>query len=203
MLAAGGGGGGRRRGASLERTPDVVSDQRMIYGGVPRAVAGAGHEVDYELLKNSAYMVGYSEERRDPLWVAYRVFHLDPPLNFPRPTGKFLTDARSADRVKHEDFTGSGYDRGHMAPNESIVRDYGQQAQIETFLLTNICPQSPELNVNTCGERLEVKGAGDSATHWEEGMGDGRPDLWRPNEWPGDAASWHRASRCRRRSIKF
>ena len=33
-----------------------------------------------------------------------------------------------------------------MAPNYAIATRYGAQAQRETFLLTNICPQRPNLN---------------------------------------------------------
>jgi endonuclease G len=47
-------------------------------------------------------------------------------------------------RVKHEDYTRSGYDRGHM------VRSEERTAKVEdnrsTFILTNILPQHPHLN---------------------------------------------------------
>ena len=90
----------------------------------------------------------------NPLWSAYRVFHNPNPFNLPRPTGGFLTDERSAAHVKDADFRRSGYDRGHMTPNSAIMHDYGADAQLETFLLTNICPQSPALNEKVW-EKLE------------------------------------------------
>ncbi len=138
----------------LEQTADLISDDRLIFGGAPRAAPGAGDEVRFTVLKNKGYIVGYSDARRDPLWVAYRVFHTDTPYDLPRPSG-FSADPRTAARVKETDYARTGYDRGHMAPNSDIMRDYGKEAQLETFLLSNICPQSPELNERVW-ERLEA-----------------------------------------------
>ncbi len=121
---------------------DLISDDRMIFGGIPRP----NPEVQVTILKNLAYMVGYSETRKDPLWSAFRVIHTDHPFILERPSGAFPTDNRTTARVAHHDFTGSGYDRGHMTPNSAIARFYGAEAQRETFLLSNICPQSPNLN---------------------------------------------------------
>src|SRR5579862_6308127 len=68
------------------QTANVVEEDRMIYGGQPRAKAGAGNEAEFEVLRNHAYVAGYSETRKDPLWVAYRVFHNEHPFNLPRPS---------------------------------------------------------------------------------------------------------------------
>ena len=40
----------------------------------------------------------------------------------------------------------SGYDRGHMAPNYAIDTVFGERAHKQTFLMSNIVPQRPELN---------------------------------------------------------
>jgi len=138
----------------LDQTPDLISDDRLIFGGIPRPVPNAGTETQFTLYKNKGYIVGYSESRRDPLWSAYRVFHTDHPNHLPRPAS-FTTDDRTQARVRESDFTRSGYDRGHMAPNEAIMEDYGHDAQLETFYLSNICPQAPELNRHVW-ERLEA-----------------------------------------------
>jgi endonuclease G, mitochondrial len=144
----------RDSGAPLGQTADLISDDRLVFGGAPRPGPGAGDEVRFTTLKNQGYVVGYSDSRRDPLWVSYRVFHVAQPFDFPRPSG-FSSDSRTDARVKDSDFTRSGYQRGHMAPNSDIMRDYGQQAQLETFLLSNVCPQAPELNEHVW-ERLEA-----------------------------------------------
>jgi len=122
---------------------DFVSENRIIFGGIPRP-QHAGMNIT--ILRNMAYMVGYSEQRKDPLWSAYRVIRLTKSVNESRPKGNFLTDTRTASKVTHHDYTGSGYDRGHMTPNFAIATRFGPEAQLQTFLLSNICPQAPALN---------------------------------------------------------
>jgi endonuclease G, mitochondrial len=138
----------------LEQAAGLVSDDRILWGGAPQPGPGAGAEVQFTVLKNQAYIVGYSESRKDPLWAAYRVHAVANPPHLPRPS-EFKTDERTASKVRTADYTRSGYQRGHMAPNEAIAEDYGKDAQLQTFLLSNICPQAPELNEHVW-ERLEV-----------------------------------------------
>lgn len=116
------------------------------YGGLPQ-----GQEV--EVLRNPGFLVGYSEARRQPLWVAYRAETLKgaPPLG-PRP--RFEVDPRTRAKVSHADYKGSGYTRGHLAPNFVIGKLYGPQAQRATFLMSNIAPQRRRLN-ELAWQRLE------------------------------------------------
>jgi endonuclease G len=137
-----------------QQTAELISDDGIIYGGMPRARQGAGDEVTFEVLKNQAYIVGYSESRKDPLWSAYRVLQVAHPNHLPRPSG-FSSDPRTTARVKESDFSRTGYDRGHMTPNEAIAEDFGAAAQLETFRLSNICPQAPSLNRDVW-EKLEA-----------------------------------------------
>ena len=89
--------------------------------------------------------MGYDQLRGNPAWVAYRVFAVDEYTTYPR-RNYFLIDDRTENRTSHSTYTNSGYDRGHMAPNFAIGTRFGQEAQRETFLMTNIVPQRPELN---------------------------------------------------------
>lgn len=98
-----------------------------------------------KVLENRSYVVGYSDSMRNPLWVAYRVF--DVPMTEPgkRPSA-FRIDHRTEAKVSHDDYYGSGYDRGHMAPNYAIATRYGLDGQWETFLMSNVIPQVPSVN---------------------------------------------------------
>ena len=58
----------------------------------------------------------------------------------------FKSDVRTAARVTTSEYVRSGYDRGHLAPNYAISVCYGEEAQRETFLLSNIVPQLHALN---------------------------------------------------------
>jgi len=116
--------------------------RNLIYGGVPKAEGG----IRFRVLKNQGYVCGYSETRRSPLWVAYRLSdQARPQAAAERPSG-FDTDSRTLARVQSAEYSRSGYDRGHLAPNYGIFRCYGRKAQLETFLMSNIVPQKHEMN---------------------------------------------------------
>ncbi len=115
-----------------------------VYGGFPNQegfkLIGRTKE-----LHNRGYVVGYSDSMKNPLWVSYRLFDVPKLKSGKRPSG-FKVDARTRAEVHHNDYTNSGYDRGHMAPNYGIATRYGPDAQKETFLMTNVIPQTPEVN---------------------------------------------------------
>lgn len=99
------------------------------------------------ILVNHGYVVGYSEDRRNPLWSAYRASEIKgtaEPVRYER-AKFFFADSRSTAAVDGRTF-GGGFDRGHMTPNFAIVTQYGSLAQLETFFMTNMCPQRADLN---------------------------------------------------------
>ena len=98
-----------------------------------------------EILVNTGFTIGYSDAREDPLWVCYKVFAVSTPISHPRPS-TFKVDLRTVAEVSYQDYAHSGYDRGHMAPTATIDYCYGRDAQLETFYMSNVCPQSPTLN---------------------------------------------------------
>lgn len=124
---------------------DTYQTRLYTYGGLPiKSISGP----EFKILVNEAYAVGYSETLRNPVWVVYRLGNMKADFSVPkweRPWG-FQVDERTEARVSHKDYSGTGYDRGHMAPNSAMLGQYGQMAQLETYLMTNICPQTPKLN---------------------------------------------------------
>ncbi len=130
------------------RSPPIAeSDSGRSPGrfGYPKSIRETS---DFKILKNTGYWVGYSELRKNPLWSSYRLFRMDNPVSSERPR-RFRVDDRTGARITHEDYTGTNYDRGHMAPNSGICTRFGKEAQRETFLMSNICPQCPGLNRET------------------------------------------------------
>ncbi len=122
---------------------DYEAGETALFGGVPET-AGLSHSV--RVLKNEGYLCGYSDTLRTPVWVAYRLYDLASETSAgERPRG-FDVDSRTFAKVATGEFTGSGYDRGHLAPNYGIARCYGRDAQLETFLMSNIVPQKHEMN---------------------------------------------------------
>jgi endonuclease G len=115
--------------------------QAHLYGG---AFPQTTRKV-LRVLANEGYVVGYSEALGNPLWAAYRVRDVET-LDAPKRPEEFRVDPRTSARVDPDDYTRSGYDRGHLAPNYAIATRYGKRAQEETFLMSNITPQKHALN---------------------------------------------------------
>lgn len=115
---------------------------KYCYAGEPRITT---YPHPLLVLTNLGYIAAYDESRKDPAWVCYRLNKVASLIAPPRPQS-FSTDARTKAKVKSADYTGTGYDRGHMAPNYGIAVCYQGQAQLETFLMSNIIPQKPNLN---------------------------------------------------------
>jgi len=123
-----------------------IARPRLVYQGVPQLSDWRRVTSWFRVLRNDSFLVGYSDFRGTPLWVSYRVRPLPKnPPQLKRPN-RFSSDWRALHRVDHESYARSGYDRGHLAPNYAISRLYGETAQRETFLMTNIVPQKPKLN---------------------------------------------------------
>ena len=155
----------QRRKPSGSGTPRAeTTGELRIYGGLPNA-SNYGHPV--VVLTNAAYLTGYCEARRNPAWVAFSVGSISIGSTAKRPS-RFTTDTRTRSAT-HDDYTGSGFDRGHMAPNYAIGTRYGHGAQRETFLMSNISPQAPDLNRSwwrlVLASRGSVSGALKTALH--------------------------------------
>ncbi len=51
---------------------------------------------------------------------------------------------KSKDRISSTDYTNSGYDKGHMAPDAAF--DWSQESLHAVYTLANIIPQAPQVN---------------------------------------------------------
>ncbi|PKL50743.1 MAG: endonuclease [Candidatus Riflebacteria bacterium HGW-Riflebacteria-2] len=135
----------------------------IVYGGQPATAS----QTKLTLLKNIGFYAGYCDERRNPLWVAYRLDAKDFEHRLSRPKS-FSVDHRTLSRVDPKEYAKSGYDRGHLAPNSAIATRFGRDAQLETFKMSNIVPQTPELN-RRVWQRLEK---------FEEDSANNRGSIW-------------------------
>ena len=93
---------------------------------------------------HETYILSYNEEKLNPDWVIWRLTSAEA-ARCDTATGnresKFQFCTKTA---QHNDYTKTGYDRGHMCPNND--RDWDKKAAKNTFRMCNICPQSPTLN---------------------------------------------------------
>ena len=120
-------------------------------GGV--TFAGLPKGQDVQVLENDGFTDGFSPTQHIPLWAVYRATDPRQGPTLPRPE-TFSHDPRAPESADSADYARTGYDRGHMAPNGIISKLYGATAQNETFLLSNVSPQTPRLN-QLAWQRLE------------------------------------------------
>jgi endonuclease G, mitochondrial len=127
-----------------------VRDQ-LVWMGVPEWQSLTPTSV-HRVLRNDGFLVGWSDVRVNPLWVSYRLEAVEDPRAGPRPG--FRSDWRTLWPIGADHYAGSGYDRGHMAPNYAIAVVHGPEAQRDTFYMSNMSPQRPDLN-RRLWQRLE------------------------------------------------
>jgi endonuclease G len=100
---------------------------------------------DCAVLVNDYFITCHDNAKRIAEWVAYH-------LTAENLTGEaersddFRTDQNLPEGSRSElsDYLNSGYDRGHMAPAAAFKRS--DSAMSQTFLLSNMVPQTPSLN---------------------------------------------------------
>lgn len=96
-------------------------------------------------LQRYAYRVWYDETLRIPLAVSWYLTGNHVTGSFKRKGMAFHPDQDvKGDPVTTFDYMQSGYSRGHMCPSGD--NKWNQRAQEESFLMTNICPQTHTLN---------------------------------------------------------
>jgi len=92
------------------------------------------------------YVLSFCPKKNTANWVAWNL-NSDWYGDVPRYKGNFISDTLLPDtlyRVKHSDYTNSAYDRGHLV--RSKERTKTAEDNKSTFFLTNIIPQTPDLN---------------------------------------------------------
>ena len=105
-----------------------------------------GNVCDTDLiLDKKGFSVGYSFDKRTALWVSYVLSKTSTSIDKDRGTRYFPdTEIPEKYRVVPDDYTKSGYDKGHLAPSSAI--DYSRKSNDETFMMSNIALQHPQLN---------------------------------------------------------
>ena len=97
------------------------------------------------VITHKGYTVSYNYDWKIPNWVAYELTDEEVEGEVPR-YDRFKPDPMVPENATAytEDYKYSGYDRGHMAPAADMKWD--EQVMRESFYLSNICPQNPNLN---------------------------------------------------------
>ena len=97
------------------------------------------------IMTYQGYVSSYNPETLIPDWVAYELTADETRGEATRAEKDFSMDFNwEGKQARREDYWGSGWTRGHMAPAGDFMWD--DSAMTETFYFMNICPQREELN---------------------------------------------------------
>ena len=131
---------------SVAHADDLNQCSESFYGGIYPEFTNPKLSSNTQSLCFDGFAVMYSGVSRTPLWSAEYL------------TRKRLQQAKEIDRddsfheesrlpasmrAKLSDYSSSGYDRGHLAPNGDMAN---RSQQYDSFSLANIAPQSPRNN---------------------------------------------------------
>lgn len=112
-------------------------------------IPGQRNAVDIQLpvfgqvLYKDGFIVLYDGEKKSPRCVVQVLTHKTLQGSVDRNQHDFAEDEEIPKHLRAtlNDYRGSGYDRGHMAPATDCRKNVQRMA--ESFLLSNVCPQDP------------------------------------------------------------
>lgn len=124
------------------RVSDAVA--QAVATKAPAGLELPSYTDDEDIIVHLGYTASYNHVSLCPDWVAWELtaeeangqndgqysFSRDPDVRFPK--------------ASREDYSRSGFDKGHMAPRADMR--WNCQALEESYYFTNICPQDHEMN---------------------------------------------------------
>lgn len=131
---------------STAHADDFTQCSQSFYGGVYPEFSNTKLSNNTQALCMDGFAVMYSGVSRTPLWSAEYLNRkrLQQAKQIDR-EDSFHEESRlpQSMRARLSDYSGSGYDRGHLAPNGDMAN---RSQQYDSFSLANIAPQSPRNN---------------------------------------------------------
>ena len=97
------------------------------------------------IVEREGYALGYIEKHEQPAWVQYIMTSEEVSRRTAKRGDDFRPDpAVPTGSATPQDYTRSGYDRGHLAPAADM--SFSAKAMSESFFMSNMSPQAPQFN---------------------------------------------------------
>lgn len=127
---------------SSKKESEEIDDEPTLEIGSPLLAAAIPKE---KILRREGYVVSYNIQNREPNYVAWLLTPERLVGNAKRSNTFYEDPELTADeKSRLSDYYNSGYDRGHMCP--AADNRWSLTAMIESFYLSNVCPQIHSLN---------------------------------------------------------
>ena len=146
----------QNKGRKLQQKESVISDKpnnvkQPIYEKSsayipPKAEIPALQSKEKEqIIEHEGYTLSFNPTYKIANWVAYELTDQEVKTKKSNRFDKFLLDpAVKGGTAMNEDYTRTGYDKGHLVPAGDMK--WSAKAMRESFYLSNIIPQKPQLN---------------------------------------------------------
>ena len=135
---------------------DVTTASQVRVEATCQKIELPSHSTDEDIITYSGFTSSYNHETLIPNWVAYELTaeELEPVYTSQSSTFSMDFDVKGR-QASREDYSHSGWDKGHMAPKADMR--WSEKSYWESHYFTNICPQDHELNAgdwNTLEKRV-------------------------------------------------
>lgn len=123
----------------------IFSPNEHLLTGNPSNASNDVRESSNYLMIKSSFALSYNNSKGCANWVSWHLANSW--KGHSKRCNCFATDKALPDyfyKVTAKDYSKTGFDRGHLCPSED--RDLNEENNAETFLMSNMIPQSPNLN---------------------------------------------------------
>lgn len=108
-----------------------------------------------DIVRHTWFTLSYDEDNEQAEWVAYELSKERLNENWAARPNTFRPDpAVRTESATPRDYSGSGYDKGHLCPAADMAFD--EKAIDETFFMSNMSPQVPAFNMGIWRELEEL-----------------------------------------------
>jgi len=137
--------------ANTQAAEDFSACTQFFANGKPPVVAP---QPTNRALCYDAFALLHSGQSKTAVFVAEKLNRASIVDADEKRTNRFFSDSRlrSSERATLEDYKGSGFDRGHMAPAGDMPT---AQAMAQSFSLANMVPQAPRHNRGVWAKSVE------------------------------------------------
>lgn len=137
----------RPRQTSSQQGAPQAAHQAAGKENSPFGNPSPGNTSEDFLLENPYFTSSYNNSKGGPNWVAWRLVADDIGDAPQLPFFQDKTLPWAFKKIFPDDYTGSGFDRGHQCNHED--RSSSDEASNATFAMSNMLPQAPDLNRKT------------------------------------------------------
>lgn len=122
---------------------DAAATKSLTLNGAEAEHIATNPQMAETIVEYEGMTVSFNPRMHVPNWVCWELLGSEVGGDNQR-ENKFYSDERVEGCPTNDDYRGSGYDRGHMAPAADF--HWSPTAMKQSFYFTNICPQDHNLN---------------------------------------------------------